>query len=106
MNPMDRQRRRELRRNAQAVRGLESPVPISEELRAELDEERLEAVNGARRHMLFGILWIIAGIAITLITYFAASGGGYFYIFIGAILWGAIDFTRGLVVWIANRNGR
>ena len=102
---MDRERRRELRRMAQAVRGLEPPEPISQELQAELEWDRLEAAHTARKHMLFGVLWMIGGAAVTLTTYLAASGGGYFYIFTGAILWGVIDFTRGLIVWLANRNG-
>lgn len=51
----------------------------------------------ANKDMLYGALWCIGGIIITVITYSAASGGGTYVIAWGAILFGAIQFIKGLV---------
>ena len=49
--------------------------------------------------MLFGALWCIGGILVTAITYSAAassSGGGSYFVAYGAIIFGAIQFFKGL----------
>jgi len=56
------------------------------------------------RHMLYGILWIAGGGLVTLLTYSMAKGGGIYFIFWGAMLWGAIDFIWGLVGWLENKD--
>jgi hypothetical protein len=53
-----------------------------------------------KRHMLYGILWAVGGIAVTVITYNAANPGGTYIIAWGAILFGIIDFLRGLIGWL------
>lgn len=56
-----------------------------------------------RKQMLHGSLWMLGGAVISLFTYAAAEGGGTYFLFWGAVLWGAIDFMRGLFGWLANR---
>ena len=55
------------------------------------------------RQMLFGLLWLVGGGVITLLTFSAASGGGFSFVFWGAIVWGGISFVRGLFGWMANQ---
>src|SRR5262245_26879271 len=61
-----------------------------------------QARNQARREsgkkkMLYGALWCVGGTAVTAFTYSSAStGGGSYYIFWGAIIFGAIEFFWGL----------
>jgi hypothetical protein len=46
--------------------------------------------------MLVGGLWCVGGILVTAITYSAAQGGGHYVVAWGAILFGGIQFMRGL----------
>jgi hypothetical protein len=55
------------------------------------------------RHMLFGGLWMVGGAVVSLITYQAASGGGTYFVFWGAVVWGAIDFIKGFAEWSSNQ---
>jgi len=56
-----------------------------------------DAVRAAsNRNMFIGGLWCVGGIAVTAITYTAASGGGTYFVAWGAIVFGAIQFIRGL----------
>lgn len=59
---------------------------------------RSKAVKEAgKKNMLFGALWCIGGTVVTIGTYAAASdGGGTYVIAWGAIIFGAIQFFRGL----------
>jgi len=50
----------------------------------------------AKKDMLFGALWCGGGIVVTAATYSAASGGGSYVVAWGAILFGAIQFFRGV----------
>ena len=50
---------------------------------------------GARNAMV-GAAWCVGGIAITALTYQLASGGGVFFVAWGAILFGGIQFIKGL----------
>jgi len=62
-------------------------------------EGRIIMLSAAKRHMLYGLMWCGGGSLITYLTYSAASEGGLFLVFWGAILWGIIDFFRGLLNW-------
>jgi hypothetical protein len=67
---------------------------------ADLTRLRSEAVREAgRKNMVFGALWCGGGIAVTAATYGAASssGGGSYVVAWGAIIFGAIQFGRGLI---------
>lgn len=45
--------------------------------------------------MVSGLLWMVGGALATGITYAMAEPGGMFFVFYGAVLWGAFDFIRG-----------
>jgi VIT1/CCC1 family predicted Fe2+/Mn2+ transporter len=51
----------------------------------------------ARRNMVVGGISFLAGVLITIVTYAAAADGGTFVVAWGAILFGAIQFFKGLV---------
>jgi hypothetical protein len=77
-----------------AAQGRRVPPPAN-------DQRVVRAIvrAAAKRMMLFGALWCIGGIAVTAITYSMASespGGGTFVIAWGAILFGFVQFLRGL----------
>ena len=59
---------------------------------------RREALRKAgQKNMLYGGLWCGGGLIVTLATYSAASsGGGSYVVAWGAIIFGAIQFFRGL----------
>ncbi len=64
---------------------------------AQLREARSRAARSAgKRNMLFGGLWLFGGLAVTLGTMFMADGGGKFMVAWGAVLFGGIQFVRGL----------
>jgi len=50
----------------------------------------------ARKDMLHGALWCIGGTFVTLISYSSTSNGGSYVVTWGAIVFGAIQFFRGL----------
>ncbi len=49
-----------------------------------------------RKNMLHGALWCIGGIVVTAVTYSAARGGGTYVVTWGAIIFGAVQFFRGV----------
>lgn len=55
-----------------------------------------EEKKAGRSNMLFGALWCIGGIIVTVMTYNASSEGGTYIVAWGAMLFGAIQFIRGL----------
>lgn len=60
------------------------------------DLSRLRAAaeqEASKKNLLYGALWCLGGLAVTLITY---SDGGSYVIAWGAILYGGIRFFRGL----------
>jgi hypothetical protein len=63
-------------------------------------EGRRAMAEKYKRHMLYGILWAVGGIIVTAITYNTASPGGTYIIAWGAILFGIVDFLRGLIGWL------
>jgi hypothetical protein len=65
-----------------------------------LGRMRTAAVAAAgKKNMAYGALWCIGGIVVTAATYGAAAsaGGGTYVVAWGAIVFGAIQFIRGLV---------
>jgi len=59
----------------------------------------------AGKNMLFGALWCIGGTLFTMASYQMASehsGGGTYFIAWGAILFGGIQFLKGLGQLVAN----
>jgi len=63
-----------------------------------LRKARSEALREAgKKNMLYGALWCVGGIVVTVVTYQAAAGGGggSYVVAWGAILFGAIQFFRG-----------
>jgi hypothetical protein len=52
--------------------------------------------EAAKKRMMAGALWTIGGLVITAITYVAAEGGGTYVIMWGAMVFGVIQFFRGL----------
>jgi hypothetical protein len=64
-----------------------------------IDELEREAVREAgRSNMLYGALWFIGGLLVTLATFSFAqgSGGGTYVVAWGAMIGGAIQFFRGV----------
>jgi hypothetical protein len=73
---------------------------IVKDARYVIKKERREKYTKRLRR---GLVWTVAGVAITLGTYaFAGELGGKFVLFYGAIIFGFIDFMVGLVGWLAN----
>lgn len=63
----------------------------------QLQEQYKKEVNkAADKMMLYGALWFIGGVAVTAVTYAAATGGGTYVVTYGAILYGVIQFCVGL----------
>ena len=89
------------------------PGPTAERLVAEVEqavkeyratpEARRQLASAYARRMFIGLLWAIGGTAVTVWGYQSASssrGGGRYMVFWGAIIFGAIEFFRGLFGWI------
>ena len=55
--------------------------------------------------MIWSLVWTIAGIVITLITYLLAqnNGSGTYVICTGAIVFGFLSFLQGLLGWFRNQ---
>ena len=63
---------------------------------AEIQAENVQSRDKAASDIFFGLLWCVGGIVVTLVTYNAASNGGTYIIAWGAILFGGIQFLKGL----------
>ncbi len=61
---------------------------------------RQAAQAAAKREMLMGVLWLGGGGIVTLITYSAASSGGAYAVFWGAIAYGGFRLLRGIYYWL------
>lgn len=61
-------------------------------------EARTEGRHAAgRKNMLIGALWCVGGLAVTFFSYQSAStGGGSYVVTWGAVVFGGIQFVRGL----------
>ena len=68
---------------------------------ADVRRMRREALQShAKKNMLYGALWCIGGIVITVVSYGAAasgSGGGTYVVTWGAVIFGAVQFIRGVI---------
>jgi len=62
-------------------------------------EAQIENVKSskAKKDMLWGGLWMFGGIIVTAVTMSAASGGGRYVVAWGAIVFGGIQFFRGIM---------
>lgn len=56
-------------------------------------EQRQEMVEHYKKHMIYGLLWFAGG---SLITFVTLQSGNRVIVAWGAILWGIIDFFKGL----------
>lgn len=59
-------------------------------------EEPVADNSDAAKDIIVGLLWCIGGIVVTMVTYNNASNGGTYVIAWGAILFGGIQFLKGL----------
>ncbi|HTX89994.1 MAG TPA: SH3 domain-containing protein [Anaerolineales bacterium] len=59
-----------------------------------------------KKNMVYGALWFIGGIIVTVGTYSAAaaSGGGTYFVTWGAIIFGAIQFIQGFFQYLNSPN--
>jgi hypothetical protein len=86
-------------RNELMAQGLSEEVAalVVRQLQAARNGGSREAREAGQKNMLLGALWCIGGTVVTVVSYSAASGGGGRYIIAwGAIIFGAIQFFRGL----------
>ena len=76
-------------------RGLdeESAAHIVRQLKGQIAEAKKAQ---ASKDILYGSLWLIGGLIITLATYSAASSGGTYVVTWGAIVFGAAQLMKGL----------
>jgi hypothetical protein len=72
----------------------EAAETVVSELRPEYQKAYQEA---ARKDMLHGGLWLGGGLLVTGVTYSMASEGGSYFMTWGAIIFGGIQFFKGLV---------
>lgn len=63
-------------------------------LQKQYKQEKREAGN---KNMLYGALWCVGGLLVTILTYSAASDGGTYVVAWGAVIFGAIQFVQGLI---------
>lgn len=67
---------------------------VIKNLQRQFKEEKNKIANN---NMLYGALWCSGGLLITFLTYTSASkGGGSYVITWGAIIWGILQFVKGL----------
>lgn len=66
---------------------------IVDEVELQIAQAKKERAN---KDMLYGSLWFIGGVIVTAVSYSAAGGGGRYVITWGAIIFGAVQFIRGL----------
>jgi len=58
-------------------------------------EGRQRLASNYKRHMLYGVLWVVGGVIATMVI-----EGWFFW---GAVVFGAIDFFRGFFGWLKYR---
>jgi hypothetical protein len=71
----------------------EAAAMVVENIKTQIKEAKQEKAN---KDMMFGALWFFGGLIVTIVTYSNASGGGRYVVAWGAILFGAIQFLRGV----------
>ena len=62
-------------------------------LQNQYKQKKREAGN---KNMLYGALWCVGGLLVTILTYSAASDGGTYVVAWGAVIFGAIQFFKGV----------
>jgi hypothetical protein len=69
-------------------------------------DERAEMARGYARHVIYGILLVLGGLIAAAATYFYAAEWVtvYYAVACGVILFGVIDFFRGLFGWLKYRS--
>ena len=72
----------------------QSAAAVIDNLEREIEVARK---NKASKDMLYGAIWCVGGIVVTVVTMSAASGGGRYVVAWGAILFGGIQFVKGLI---------
>ena len=60
------------------------------------NQYRQEKQEAGNKNMLYGALWCIGGLLVTFLTYCAASSGGTYVVAWGAVIFGAIQFVKGV----------
>lgn len=75
------------------------PVPLAVEASLIDEADVIEAKRkNASKDLVVGGLWFLGGISVTVVTYSSASsGGGTYFVAYGAIIFGAVQFIRGLM---------
>jgi hypothetical protein len=64
---------------------------------SDLSEKRTAAIRAAsRKNVVYGALWCIGGLIVTIVSYSEATDGGRYVVAYGAIVFGAIQLFRGL----------
>lgn len=63
-----------------------------------------QTIVPGRANMIIGGLICVVGLIVTLGTYNIASPGGHFIVAWGAIVFGAIQFFRGVSEWNSHNN--
>jgi hypothetical protein len=58
--------------------------------------------DAANKNMIYGLLWAVGGIVATGATYSAASEGGTYVAFYGAVIYGGYRFLKGLFYKLFN----
>ena len=83
-------------KQALIAKGLDNEIAtiVVDNLEKKIHDAKKERAN---KDMLYGGLWFIGGSVVTAVTYGAASGGCSYVVAWGAILFGAIQFIKGLV---------
>lgn len=61
-----------------------------------LEQMEEERKSSRKKNMIFGLLWFVGGLAVTIFTYNAASDGGTYVVAWGAMLWGIIQFFKSI----------
>ena len=67
------------------------------------DQDRVDRQKAYIRAMFIGAGMFVLGIVITVGTFALVAGGGRFIITYGLIIFGPINFFRGLIGWLNNR---
>jgi hypothetical protein len=63
---------------------------------AERARQAPRPVRDGRKRMIYGAVWFFGGTAVTVMTLASAKSGGGYVIAWGAIVYGAIEFFRGM----------
>lgn len=72
----------------------ESARIIVDNLETQINEAKKSRAN---KDMLYGGLWFFGGLIVTIVSFSAASGGGSYVVAYGAIIFGGIQFFKGVM---------